>query len=117
MLLAQGPLQNAFWQWMNQAHNASVNYFNANKTAQSSTKETALSFAVATSSAVAICLGMDKVVQRMRVPVLARFVPFIAVATANTLNISTMRRKELSDGIAVFDDLVCKPEICVLALT
>jgi hypothetical protein len=37
-------------------------------------------------------------------PLLSRTVPFIAVGAAGTLNVYLMRRKELIDGIQVFDD-------------
>jgi len=104
MLLAQGPLQNGVFQFLNQAHNASVNYFNANKSSQPPLAQTAQSFAVATSSAVTVCLAMERVTQSLNAPVARRFVPFVSVATSNVLNVGFMRRNELEAGISVFDE-------------
>ncbi len=36
-------------------------------------------------------------------PIMARFVPFAAVAGANCVNLPFMRWNEIRDGIAVFD--------------
>ncbi|GBG27910.1 Sideroflexin-5 [Hondaea fermentalgiana] len=105
MLLAQTPAQNVFWQWANQSHNAAVNYSNRNMSAPSSTKDIATSYTVAVSSAITVSLIMDRVVKRLRAPVLQRFVPFIAVASANILNVGFMRRMELESGITVFDEV------------
>lgn len=102
MLLAQGPLQNAMWQWANQSHNALINYYNGNKSGQGASLQAAgKSFAIATTSAVGICLAGEQIVSRLRAPLVGRFVPFFAVATANLINISAMRQHELYDGIAV----------------
>mmetsp|Transcript_15651 Transcript_15651/g.33790 ORF Transcript_15651/g.33790 Transcript_15651/m.33790 type:complete len:277 (-) Transcript_15651:971-1801(-) len=103
MLLASTPGQNVFWQWVNQSHNAAINFFNANKTAPVSPADVATSYVVATGSAVSVCLALDKLVLQLKKPTLVRFVPFVAVATANVINVCMMRRKELEHGISVFD--------------
>ena len=47
-------------------------------------------------------LSLNKLVRRAP-PLLGRFVPFVAVAAANCINIPLMRQKELKDGIEVLD--------------
>ncbi|CAK9188733.1 unnamed protein product [Sphagnum troendelagicum] len=44
-----------------------------------------------------------KVVASQLPPIMARFVPFAAVAGANCVNLPFMRRNEIRNGIAVFD--------------
>jgi len=103
MLLANSPAQNAFWQWLNQTHNALVNYSNRNVSAPVTNGDLALSYTVAVGSAVSISIGMGKLVARLQAPALKRFVPFIAVASANIMNVGMMRRMELQSGISVFN--------------
>lgn len=37
-------------------------------------------------------------------PLIGRFVPFIAVAAANSLNIPLMRQREIEYGVPVYDE-------------
>ncbi|WAR22200.1 SFXN1-like protein [Mya arenaria] len=62
----------------------------------------ALSYTLATGGAVGTALTINKLVKRFP-PIVARFVPFTAVAAANCINIPCMRSRELIDGIPVFD--------------
>lgn len=106
MLLANSPAQNVFWQFANQSHNALINHYNGNKSGgerEGEMEQALASFALATSSAVGVCLGADKLVSILKAPTLGRFVPFFAVASANLINIGAMRRHELQDGVAVLD--------------
>lgn len=109
LLAGSSPYQNIFWQWMNQSHNAAVNYFNRNATASTTNKDALLSYAAAVTTAVSVSVAMGKVTQKIDAPVLTRFVPFVAVATANIANIVMMRRAELSQGINVYSPLTGKP--------
>ncbi|GAB0187896.1 sideroflexin-5 [Grus japonensis] len=76
-----------FWQWLNQSHNACVNYANRNATK----------------------VGLNVLVQRANkfTPatrlLIQRFVPFPAVASANICNVVLMRHTELEEGIDVLD--------------
>ncbi|KAJ6658579.1 hypothetical protein lerEdw1_019967 [Lerista edwardsae] len=76
-----------FWQWLNQSHNACVNYANRNATK----------------------VGLNVLIQRASrfTPAtrlfIQRFVPFPAVASANICNVVLMRHAELEDGIHVLD--------------
>lgn len=105
MLVASTPAQLAVSQWLNQTHNGAVNYANRNMTAPVSSAELGVSYVVAAGSAVAICLGVDKLMTRFKAPtLLKRFVPFVAVASANVTNVTLMRRMELRRGIDVVDE-------------
>ncbi|KAJ8281458.1 hypothetical protein GJAV_G00067930 [Gymnothorax javanicus] len=96
-----------FWQWLNQSHNACVNYSNRNATKATPTSKFLLGYVGAVTSAVSIAVGLNVLIRRarrfspaMRVLV-QRFVPFPAVASANVCNVVLMRNSELSEGIEV----------------
>ncbi|XP_074677866.1 sideroflexin-5 isoform X7 [Strix aluco] len=69
-----------FWQWLNQSHNACVNYANRNATKPSPTSKFIQGYLGAVISAVSI-----------------------AVASANICNVVLMRHTELEEGIDVLD--------------
>ncbi|KAJ8389539.1 hypothetical protein AAFF_G00119290 [Aldrovandia affinis] len=98
-----------FWQWLNQSHNACVNYSNRNATKPTSASKFFLGYLGAVTSAVSIAVGLNVLIQKAnkfspatRVLV-QRFVPFPAVATANVCNVVLMRNSELAKGIDVLD--------------
>uniref|UniRef100_A0A8V0Z5Z0 Sideroflexin 5 n=1 Tax=Gallus gallus TaxID=9031 RepID=A0A8V0Z5Z0_CHICK len=122
-----------FWQWLNQSHNACVNYANRNATKPSPTSKFIQGYLGAVISAVSIakwsecCLagcisedglgcqlcfkvGLNVLVQRANkfTPatrlLIQRFVPFPAVASANICNVVLMRHTELEEGIDVLDN-------------
>ncbi|XP_014254209.1 sideroflexin-1 [Cimex lectularius] len=90
-----------FWQWINQSFNALVNYCNRSD-ADMPVSQIATSYMVATTGAVGSAVALNRMVKKMS-PIIGRFVPFAAVATANCVNIPAMRQKELTEGIKVFD--------------
>jgi hypothetical protein len=67
-----------------------------------STQETMLAYGSAVTASVSVALGMNQVVKRSAFLsagtrlLLQRLVPFVAVASAGSLNVFLMRRKELS---------------------
>ncbi|XP_048584860.1 sideroflexin-2 isoform X2 [Nematostella vectensis] len=91
-----------FWQWVNQSFNALVNYTNRNAKSEITNKQIGIAYASATTSAVAVSVGFNHLVKTAP-PLLARYVPFVAVAAANCVNIPLMRQRELAHGIVVFD--------------
>ncbi|XP_036038647.1 sideroflexin-5 isoform X1 [Onychomys torridus] len=98
-----------FWQWLNQSHNACVNYANRNATKPSSASKFIQGYLGAVISAVSIAVGLNVLVQKANkfTPatrlLVQRFVPFPAVASANICNVVLMRYGELEEGIDVLD--------------
>uniref|UniRef100_A0A4X2JT94 Sideroflexin 5 n=1 Tax=Vombatus ursinus TaxID=29139 RepID=A0A4X2JT94_VOMUR len=98
-----------FWQWLNQSHNACVNYANRNATKPLPASKFIQGYLGAVISAVSIAVGLNALVQRANkfTPatrlLIQRFVPFPAVASANICNVVLMRHNELEEGIDVLD--------------
>ncbi|XP_065153177.1 sideroflexin-5a isoform X1 [Paramisgurnus dabryanus] len=99
-----------FWQWLNQSHNACVNYCNRNATKPTPMSTFFQGYLGAVSSAVTIAVGLNILIKRAEhfSPttrlLVQRFIPFPAVASANVCNVLLMRHTELSEGISVLDD-------------
>ena len=108
----------AFWQWANASYNVAVNY--ANRSSGSPPMDRiALAYAAATSSALAVALGMQAAGLRLearlasggvdgaqRSQMLVRqgvrlTVPMLAVALGAAVNLFFTRNSELSDGIPI----------------
>lgn len=98
-----------FWQWLNQSHNACVNYANRNATKPTPMNRFIAGYCGAVGSALSIALGLGALIKRANrlspttKMLIQRFVPFPAVATASTCNVILMRNNELSEGIVVVD--------------
>jgi len=101
--------QTVFWQWLNQSHNACVNYSNRNASKKTPISRFVIGYTGAVTSAVCIAVGLSLLIRRANglspaVKMLVqKFVPFPAVATASTCNVILMRFSELYEGIEVFD--------------
>jgi len=89
-----------FWQWFNQSFNAGINYTNRSGDANISTEKLAQVYVAATSGAVITALSLKRAAKKMP-PLVARFVPFAAVAAANCINIPLMRSNEIQHGIPI----------------
>lgn len=92
-----------FWQWVNQSFNALVNYTNRNAASPITTRQMGIAYVSATSTALATAVGLNLYTKKAP-PLLARWVPFIAVAAANCVNIPMTRQQELINGITVTDE-------------
>lgn len=97
---SNGLTATIFWQWINQSLNVAVNYSNANKSVPMDMKEVGTAYAGATGAAVALAVGLTRIVTPGTL--LARLVPFASVASAGCVNVSLMRWKEIRDGVTVF---------------
>jgi len=95
------PLQVALTQWANQSFNGLVNYTNRNAVSATSTKQMVFAYCTATSAALAVALGLN-FYSRRAPSIVARWVPFVAVATANAVNIPLSRQNELRNGVAIY---------------
>ncbi|CAG8779098.1 2356_t:CDS:2, partial [Acaulospora morrowiae] len=99
-----------FWQWANQSINVAINYSNANKTTEMSLRETAIAYIAAVTTSCGLAVGLTQAVPRLKSlkpavrGILAKLVPFVAVASAGTVNVYLMRWKEIRDGIDVYDE-------------
>lgn len=92
-----------FWQWVNQSFNALVNYTNRNAASPITPKQIGVAYATATSTALATAVGLNLYTKKAP-PLVARWVPFAAVAAANCVNIPMMRQQEILNGITVTDE-------------
>ncbi|KAM9426196.1 sideroflexin-2 isoform 1-T4 [Pholidichthys leucotaenia] len=92
-----------FWQWVNQSFNALVNYTNRNAASPITPKQIGVAYVTATSTALATAVGLNLYTKKAP-PLVARWVPFVAVAAANCVNIPMMRQQEILNGIAVTDE-------------
>ncbi|KAG7280663.1 hypothetical protein CRUP_023282 [Coryphaenoides rupestris] len=92
-----------FWQWVNQSFNALVNYTNRNAASPITPTQIGVAYVTATTTALATAVGLNLYTKKAP-PLMARWVPFAAVASANCVNIPMMRQQELLNGIAVTDE-------------
>jgi len=110
LLPNQTLLTSIFWQWLNQTHNALVNYYNRNASVPQPTSLYVTGYFGAVASAVTVAGGLGEFISRTKKiapatkAVVQKFIPYPAVATANTCNIFLMRRSELSSGISIMGD-------------
>ncbi|XP_031566992.1 sideroflexin-5-like [Actinia tenebrosa] len=110
MLLPAPSLKTViFWQWINQSHNALVNYSNRNASKPTPISKFLLSYTGAITSAVTIAVGLSNLIKKtnfsnpMIKSLAQRLVAYPATATANICNIVLMRNQELFTGIDVKD--------------
>ncbi|KAM4585745.1 sideroflexin-5-like isoform 3-T3 [Fundulus diaphanus] len=110
LLPNQTVMSTIIWQWLNQSHNACVNYANRNATKPTPASKFLQGYVGAVTSAVSIAVGLNVLIQKASKlspstrMIIQRFVPFPAVASANICNVALMRHNELSEGIDVLDN-------------
>ena len=96
-----------FWQTANQSFNAIVNYTNRNASVGVTNEQLGQSYVIATSSSVLTALGFNKIINSsptLSAGIIGRFVPLVAVAAANCVNIPFMRQQEIRNGIQIETD-------------
>uniref|UniRef100_A0A0N5A0E2 Sidoreflexin n=1 Tax=Parastrongyloides trichosuri TaxID=131310 RepID=A0A0N5A0E2_PARTI len=98
-----------FWQWMNQSHNAAVNYANRNCTNPQPTSVYVKAYTIAVSTAVGISTILTYFIKKannldpVKKLIIQRFVPLPACSLASTFNVLAMRLPEVDTGIDVYD--------------
>lgn len=93
-----------FWQFANQSFNAIVNYTNRNASAGVTNEQLGTAYVGATTASVLTALAFNKIISSspsLSAGIVGRFVPLIAVAAANCVNIPLMRQQEVKKGIAI----------------
>uniref|UniRef100_A0A8B9G3B4 Sideroflexin 5 n=1 Tax=Amazona collaria TaxID=241587 RepID=A0A8B9G3B4_9PSIT len=98
-----------FWQWLNQSHNACVNYANRNATKPSPTSKFIQGYLGAVISAVSIAVGNAlylyiSLLTAALQSALLIIMLFSSSASANICNVVLMRHTELEEGIDVLDN-------------
>ncbi|XP_041096972.1 sideroflexin-5-like isoform X3 [Polyodon spathula] len=87
LLPSQTLASTVFWQWLNQSHNACVNYANKNATKPTPVSKFFQGYLGAVTSAVSIAVGLNLLIQKTSkfspatLGLIQRFVPFPAVGT------------------------------------
>ncbi|XP_039247571.2 sideroflexin-2-like [Styela clava] len=97
------PFQVASMQWMNQSFNALVNYTNRNAASTITKKQMFLAYLTATVTGMGVAVGLNRSAA-LATPILARWVPFAAVASANAVNIPLSRQSEIISGVVITDE-------------
>ncbi|PAV91385.1 hypothetical protein WR25_12633 [Diploscapter pachys] len=98
-----------FWQWINQSHNALVNYANRNATQPQPLSKYVFAYGTAVTSACSVAAGLTYLIKKSSsLPpttrlIIQRFVPLPATSMASSLNVLSMRFAELQTGIAVYE--------------
>jgi tricarboxylate carrier len=87
-------------QWINQSFNALVNYTNRNANSTITNRQIATAYVGATTGAVGVSIFLNSLVKGAPA-IIGKWVPFVAVAAANCINIPVMRQRELMEGVAV----------------
>lgn len=64
LLVPQGMAATAFWQWINQTHNALINYSNRNAKTPVTTFQQVSGYSIAVSSALGISFGCNNYLKK-----------------------------------------------------
>merc|ERR1712187_835195 len=104
MLMAQTPGQVVFTQWMNQTYNVVNNYVNRSG-AEVDWSSLMQSYGLAVTASCGIALGAKKLIAAVpALSVAGPFVPYLAVISAGSANVSFTRMEEWrGKGISVCD--------------
>ena len=104
----QSPLQNAFFQWLNQTYNAGMNYGNRNASTPYTTAELAQSYVAASACSMGIAMVSRTMVadklksfKGSKFLMLNAVLNFTAASAAGGLNCVLMRYKETKAGVDI----------------
>lgn len=92
-----------FWAWVNQSHNALVNYYNRNATSEMSTKTFMVSYGTAVTSALVVAFGLATMIQKKydatKAKQMMKWVAFPSAVVASSINCYIVRSPEIDTGI------------------
>ena len=107
MVAAQSTPALLFCSWLNQSHNAMVNYFNRNAASEMTNATLATSYAAAVGSSLTVAFGLATFIQRRYSPAqaknLMRWIAFPSCVVASSLNCYIVRSPEIDTGIPLAD--------------
>uniref|UniRef100_A0A668AAF1 Sideroflexin 2 n=1 Tax=Myripristis murdjan TaxID=586833 RepID=A0A668AAF1_9TELE len=104
-----------FWQWVNQSFNALVNYTNRNAASPITPKQIGVAYVTATGTALATAVGLNLYTKKAP-PLVARWVPFAAVAAANCVNIPMMRQQKGITQVVISRITMAAPGMIILPI-
>merc|ERR1712039_397821 len=113
MLMASTPTQTVFAQWLNQTYNVVNNYVNRSG-ATVEWSSLLQSYGLAVTASCSIALGASKLMEVVpSLQVFGPFVPYLAVISAGSANVSFTRMEEwCGKGVSICDadgrDLACR---------
>jgi hypothetical protein len=87
------------WSWMNQSHNALLNYYNRNASSEMTTETMAKSYVTAVGSCLVVAFGLASLIQKRYPPsqakTLLRWIAFPSGVVASSLNCYIVRSPEI----------------------
>ncbi|XP_072025978.1 sideroflexin-2-like [Amphiura filiformis] len=90
-----------FWQWVNQSFNAIVNYTNRNATSPITNRQIGIAYVSATTGGFLAAFTFSNITKRS-LPIIRRYVPFVAVSSAHMVNVPVTRQQEILHGVKVY---------------
>eukprot|EP00615_Pteridomonas_danica_P002779 CAMPEP_0114359106 /NCGR_PEP_ID=MMETSP0101-20121206/22772_1 /TAXON_ID=38822 ORGANISM="Pteridomonas danica, Strain PT" /NCGR_SAMPLE_ID=MMETSP0101 /ASSEMBLY_ACC=CAM_ASM_000211 /LENGTH=284 /DNA_ID=CAMNT_0001502491 /DNA_START=88 /DNA_END=942 /DNA_ORIENTATION=- len=97
-------LNQAIFQFGNQSYNAGVNYANKNKSSVMTNAELGQAFVGSVGTAIGLSVGMVKLGQKLKHPVVAGSAGFVGCVGAGWASLLFMRANEIRDGVDVKDE-------------
>jgi tricarboxylate carrier len=97
-----------FWSWINQSHNALVNYYNRNASSEMSNETLAKSYFAAVASSLIVAFGLSTFIQKRfdaeKAKKLMRWVAFPSAIVASSLNCYIIRSPEIDTGVPLVNE-------------
>jgi tricarboxylate carrier len=97
-----------FWSWINQSHNALVNYYNRNASSEMSNETLAKSYFAAVASSLVVAFGLSTFIQKRfdaeKAKKLMRWVAFPSAIVASSLNCYIIRSPEIDTGVPLVNE-------------
>jgi len=103
MLSAQTPVQNVFWQWVNQTYNVVNNYVNRSSD-QLEWSKIGQAYGIAVTAACGISVGLGQLIKSQPALQSMGFLStYFAVVSAGASNVAFTRMDEIKSGVKIAD--------------